>query len=266
MIRAHSDSARAIEHRGQRERVDADVGARAAVEQTERGPRDLLPDRQALGGFYHRLAFAVHGVAGQARNRGTIGQRRIEQLPRALSVQRLHHGGDGAFEVHAVAAQAIVPQEALPVVLRGGEDTRIRRGVRAGTPLRELLAMAAAAFVRHGKDVRGLQVDLLRNLAGEVRGHAAQVGLGGAGVAIRAVQFAMGGAAPRIEVGADLVATRAALCRERTGNRDRLWESAQCGAQQRKRRSPRAGRVFMIGTSCRSTSSPCSPRCDRHSP
>ena len=74
-----------------------------------------VPDsvRRAWGSV---LALAMHLVAAQARNRGLVRQFGPQQTPRTFGIHRRHQFPYAAFEMHAVAAQAIVVQQTLPVV------------------------------------------------------------------------------------------------------------------------------------------------------
>ena len=116
-------------------------------------------------GLRQGLPLAVNCVAGQARDGGPILQTWVDKLPGILVIHGPNHAPNPAIRVHPVTAQAIVHQEALPVVPFTGKGPRIGHRVGAGTPLRELLPVAAAALLRHREDVRGWQVNLFRNIA-----------------------------------------------------------------------------------------------------
>ena len=59
----------------------------------------------------------VHLVTGEAWHRGLIRQLRVSQLPWTLLVDRGDEIADAALEMHGVAAQAVVHQERLTVVI-----------------------------------------------------------------------------------------------------------------------------------------------------
>src|SRR5581483_6349227 len=101
-------------------------------------------------------------VAGDDR---LTGPPRIAEGPRARRVHRLHQVANTAFVIAAVAAQAIVHEQALRVVRLVDEDLRERGAMRARLPLREFLLVAALAAIHDGDDVDALQTNLLGDVA-----------------------------------------------------------------------------------------------------
>ena len=100
---------------------------------------------------------------------------------------RLHHVADGAVEVHAVAAEAIVHQVLLRVLHGIGEDLLVGGAVRAGVPGCVLLLVAVLAVGYHRDNIHVAQADGLRQRAEEMDADVAQLG-GQAGlVALHAV-------------------------------------------------------------------------------
>ena len=77
---------------------------------------------------------AMHLMAGETRDRGLIGEFRIEQAPRALLIERCDQVTDAALEVHRVAAETVVDEERLSVVVLAEEDFRVGHTVGAGQP------------------------------------------------------------------------------------------------------------------------------------
>jgi len=94
-------------------------------------------------------ALTVHLVAGQARNCGAAGELRPPEAPGTSSINGRHQLANSSLEVHAVAAQAVVHQVFLPVVLLVQEDFRVSGAVRAGRPFGILLLMAIPAALAH---------------------------------------------------------------------------------------------------------------------
>ena len=72
----------------------------------------------------------MHLVAGKTGHGGLIIQSGVGQLPRSLLVDRRYKIANAALEVHGVAAQTIVHQQSLEIVIRIEEDLRVGCAVR----------------------------------------------------------------------------------------------------------------------------------------
>jgi len=77
--------------------------------------------------------------------------------------------------VHAVAAQAVVHQEFLAVVLLVQKDFRVSSAVRAGGPIGVLLLVAIPAAFAGLQSVRSFQPDLLGHVPAKVVGQASNI-------------------------------------------------------------------------------------------
>ncbi|MBZ5544653.1 MAG: hypothetical protein LAO07_13380 [Acidobacteriia bacterium] len=160
----------------------------------------------------------MHLMAGEAGNRGTLRQVGIEQLPRTAGVDGGHQVADGAFEVHAVATQAIVHQQPLVIVGRVQKHIRVRRAVSAGLPVGVFLLMTFLAALRRLEQLRIFQPDVFGDLAAQMGVQAPDVVEVESGierehlaVARRALHAAVRRSAP-VGVGLpDFVAARASL-------------------------------------------------------
>ena len=147
-IRAQLHPPVTVPHGRQREPLHADVLERPPVVEGERGPDRLLVATGhglALAVRWQRLALAVEGVAGEARHRWQRRVRRFDESPWALAIERGDEVADAALEVHGVAAQAIVHQLLVRVVLGIHENGRVGRPVRSAGPLRVLLTVTGGA-------------------------------------------------------------------------------------------------------------------------
>src|SRR5574340_453681 len=87
---------------------------------------------------------------------------RAHEGPRPLAIDRRDEIADPPLEVHGVAAQAVVGELLLPVLLGVEEDRRVGRAVRAASPVCELTPMAGGAAADHRRDVLLAQADLDR--------------------------------------------------------------------------------------------------------
>jgi hypothetical protein len=74
-----------------------------------------------------------------------------------------------------VAAQAVVHQELLPVVLFIQEDFRVTGAVRAGRPFGIFLVVTIPASVVHLQSVPSLQPDVFGQIARNVAGQTANI-------------------------------------------------------------------------------------------
>ena len=159
----------------------------------------------------------MHLVAREARDGRLAFEVRGHEAPRTVGIERGHQVANAAFEVHAVAAQAIVHQGLLAIVLLVEKDALVSGAVRARLPLRELLLMAAAAAVHHGADISCLRrrtgsakpPRTCCDQAPDVAEMEAGIQRDDAAVTVGALHAAVAGGLPHIVVAADLVAARA---------------------------------------------------------
>ena len=147
-VRTDFDGPRRFAHLGQRKALHRDVLELPPIEERKRRPVYLLPwtcIHRLHGGPDQGRALTVHLVAGQARNCGAAGELRPPEAPGTSTVNGRHQLANSSLEVHAVAAQAVVHQELLPVVLLVQEDFCVSGAVRAGRPFGILLLVAIPA-------------------------------------------------------------------------------------------------------------------------
>ena len=147
------DGARAVEHRGNRKRASGDVGLTSTIEERQRGTNDALFTTVALAGLGCRLAGMMNRVARHARDCRTVRHFFGFDSPRTFRIDGLNHRRNASFEVHSMAAEAIVHQAALFVVFGVGEDSRIGCAVRTGLPFGVLLLVAGLAAFDESVDV-----------------------------------------------------------------------------------------------------------------
>jgi len=81
----------------------------------------------------------------------------------------------------------------------------------AGTPSGVFLLVTADASLQHREYVGGLEVNLIRHIAPQMRGDSPQIGPGGAPVAVSAVHFPMRGPLPGNQIRLYFMATGAPL-------------------------------------------------------
>ena len=203
----------------------------------------------------------MHLMAAQARDRRLVRQFGPQQTPRTLGIHRRHQVTDAAFEMHAVAAQAIVHQQTLPVVLFIQKQPPVGRAVRPRLPLGELLPVARAAALHQARNILRAQTDGVGEPLPHVLHQAPQISQmetrverGDLAVAGAARYLAMAGRMPGIVVGANLVAARAggagvvlviqAPRRKRQHDQDGSGQRAP--AQQLALHTPRPFRPFTM--------------------
>src|ERR1039457_1838120 len=163
-----------------------------------------------------QLSLAVHLVAAQARDRRLVRQFGPQQTPRTAGIERRHQVANAAFEMHAVAAQAIVHQQALPVVLFVQKQPPVSGAVRSRLPLGELLPVARAAALHQARNIPRAQTHGVAEPLPHMLHQAPQISQmetcvqrGDLPVTCAARYVAMAGRMPGIVVLADLVAARA---------------------------------------------------------
>ena len=167
-VRTDFDGPRLCAHPGQRKPLHGNVLEFPPIEERKRRPVYLLGwtcVHRLHGGADQGRALTVHLVAGQARNGGAAGELRPPEAPGTSTVNGRHQLANSSLEVHAVAAQAVVHQELLPVVLLVQEDFRVSGAVRAGRPFGILLLVAIPAAVVHLQSVPGFQPDMFGQIA-----------------------------------------------------------------------------------------------------
>lgn len=118
---------------------------------------------------------AMHLMTGEAWHRGLIGESGIEQAPWSLLVQRRDQVADAALKVHGVAAEAVIHEETLGIVIFAEEDLRVTRAVRTGRPACVFFAMTLGAALFDFEDIVSLNVDLLGDFAAQMRNELAQI-------------------------------------------------------------------------------------------
>ena len=106
------------------------------------------------------ISVPVQLVAGKAWDRGLIGQSGIQQAPWSLFVHWRDQIADAALEVHRVAAEAVVHQERLLVVVIAQEDLRVGGAVRSRGPACVFFAMALGAALLDLQNVVCLEANL----------------------------------------------------------------------------------------------------------
>lgn len=143
----------------------------ATVKQAERGAvffgRTIFAERGAL---------AVNGVAGKTGDGGLESQGGVFELPGTLAVERRDQVADGAFKMHAMAAEAVVHQRAFGVVLVVEEDAREGGCMGTSPPLGEFLAMTEAAAIHHGEHLGVREFGASGRLPRQMGSHPAEVG------------------------------------------------------------------------------------------
>ena len=157
-------------------------------------------------------------MTGKAWDRGLIGESGIYQAPRSLFVHWRDQIADAALEVHRVAAEAVVHQERLLVVVIAQEDLRVGGAVRPRGPACVFFAMALGAALLDLEDVVRLEANLLGDFSPNMRRQLANVlqmkaGVKGQDVAVafRAGDVAVRGLVPVAVRLPDLVALGAGL-------------------------------------------------------
>src|ERR1035441_2860381 len=95
------------------------------------------------------MTVVMYHMAIQADDRGPVGQFGIAQYPRAVGIDGRYQVANAAVVVSAVAAQAIVHQQALVVVFGVEKDLLIGSVVQARRPLRPFLLVARLAWFRN---------------------------------------------------------------------------------------------------------------------
>ena len=94
----------------------------------------------------------------------------MEHLPRPAAVDGRHQIAHAAFEMHAVAAQTIVHQQVLRVVVFVEEDARVSRAVRTRPATPHTPGDGNSGIARSSPARRGWRRrDLLRQIAAHVR-------------------------------------------------------------------------------------------------
>src|SRR4051812_26268658 len=114
-------------------------------------------------------------MAGQAWDGRLAGKLGVYEPPRALPVHRCDQVADAALKMHRVAAETVVHEERLLVVLFTEEDLRVTGAVRAGRPAGIFFAMALGAAFFDLENVIGFQAHLFWNFAAQMRDELAQV-------------------------------------------------------------------------------------------
>src|ERR1035441_6442606 len=121
------------------------------------------------------MTVVMYHMAIQADDRGPVGQFGIAQFPRAVGIDGCYQVANAAVEVSAVAAQAIVHQQALVVVLGVEKDLLIGSVMQARRPLRPFLLMAILASLRNAENVSRLQPHLVRHAPADMVEYPAHV-------------------------------------------------------------------------------------------
>lgn len=160
----------ALAHRRQGQVGKGDGLHLSAIEQRDGRQAQFL--RGAGRGLFrrpgHGIAVMVNHMAVQADNHRPIGKLRVAQLPRPLRVDGRHQIANAAVVVRAVAAEAVIYQETLVIVLGIEEYFLIRCVVQPGPPLCPLLLMAGFAAIGDAENVACAQSYLFRHVAAEV--------------------------------------------------------------------------------------------------
>lgn len=179
LVRTDFHEASAIVHLRQRKASERNVILFAAIEERERRSRDFLAWAGIIRLRHWRkgqgLAVPVHLMTCEAWHRGLMRECRVEQIPRSLAVQWRDQVADAALEVHRVAAEAVVHQERLPVVILAEENLRIGCAVWPGRPARIFFAVTLGTAFLDRENVVCFQADLLRDPAAQVRHQLSQI-------------------------------------------------------------------------------------------
>ena len=208
-------------HHRQRKQSDGETGAFAAIEETQGRPIEFFAAGEFGFGivvifFAQRVAGAMDGVAGEARDDGMVNDGSRQKLPRAVGVERRDEIADAAFKEHAVAAQAIIHQKTFVIVLGIEEDRFVGEAVRAVLPLSGFLLMALLAATDHDVDIHSAQANGVAISAANVLDETANIAQVEAGiegenftVTGAARDGAVAGSLPRRVLGPNFVATGA---------------------------------------------------------
>src|ERR1039458_3111199 len=106
-IGAGRDGARSIAHGGEWQKIEGEVLLLAAIEEGQPRPRPF-PSGRVLA---QALAVAVQLMAGETRDGRLVGEFGAEEAPGSVGIEGRNQVADPAFEVDAVAAEAIRSEE-----------------------------------------------------------------------------------------------------------------------------------------------------------
>jgi len=137
----------------------------------------LLGGENGLAGarLRERCAFVMQLVTREAGNHGVIGESGRIHAPRARGVDGGDQAANGAFEVHPVAAEAIIHQELAFIVVGVEKDVGVGGAVGAGAPVGDFLLMAFLAADDHGENIFGAEAGFGGSVAAEMSEDAADV-------------------------------------------------------------------------------------------
>ena len=176
-----------IKHGRQRKKSDGEAEAFAAVKESERRASEFFAGSKFRFGivvilFAERVAEAVDGVAGEARDGVLVNGGGGQKLPGTVGVKRRDEIADATFKEHAVTAKTIVHQQAIVIVLGIEEYFLVRDTMRAVLPLGGFLLMAFLAAANHGVDVNGAEANGIAISAANVLNEAANIAQVEAGI------------------------------------------------------------------------------------
>jgi len=169
-----------IKHGRQRKKIDGETEAFAAVKEGERRASEFSAGSEFRFGiivilFAERVAKAVDGVAGEARDGVLVNGGGGQKLPRAVGVQWRDEIADATFKEHAVTTETIIHQEAIVVVLGIEEYLFVSDTMRTVLPLGGFLLMAFLTAADHGVDVHSAEADGVAISAANVLDEAADI-------------------------------------------------------------------------------------------
>jgi hypothetical protein len=167
-------------HRRQRKKSYGEAGAFTAIEESKGRTKEFFAASEFGLGivvvlFAERVAGTVDGVAGEARDGGLVNDGGRQKLPRAIGVEWRDEIADATFKEHAVAAKAIIHQQAIVVVLLIEENRFVSESVRAVLPLSSFLLMALLAAADHHVNVHRAQANGVAVSAANVLNEAANI-------------------------------------------------------------------------------------------
>jgi hypothetical protein len=178
LVGAELYDTRSLQHCGEWQLSDCDMGQFPAIEKSKRRSIDLLlRTGKALVEFRFRQrhALAVKLMTRETRHHGLFGELRLPQVPGSVGADRDHQIADPAMKVHGVTAQAVIRQK-LPLIMVGVQkDVAVRRAVPARAPFGKFLLMTFLAPCHHLQHVFDLQQRPFRRFPTQVNKNAPHV-------------------------------------------------------------------------------------------
>ncbi len=165
----------------------------------------------AFGGLGFLIALVMRLVAGLAGHGWLIAESIANDMPGSMRVLGLDHLADGAVEVHAMAAEAVVHQAPLGVMRGVGKDLAVGGAVRTRIPGGVFLLVALFAVGNHLEHVHIAQAEGFRHVAEEMYTDVAQLGAHTRHMTIHTVLLAVRRGMHGAYIGGHLVAVCAAL-------------------------------------------------------